>query len=477
MANIEFMKFNNAINGNSGKLTAICKQVAIAAWNDSKINEITKYNNKLVVYLVRRYIYTVAGGEIPENGWLKTATATSCFRTASPTGHGPLEVKDQPFVADVTRICPDANGTRCLHLDVQIVRRHVTNSTAQASSASHSILSRSELREHIKSTHGKRKSVGNRWPCDICDKDFSSKPCLRDHIKSVHEGKKSTCKICGKKFSGRNLRRHILIAHEGTKWSCETCRRDFKSKVDLQSHVQSVQEGNRVSCEICGKDYQGSHSLERHIGTVHEGVKYLCEICGKESTRPSQVTIHVQSAHEAKKWPCEICGENFSRQSYRQRHIKTIHEGRMRPCEICGKEFKDWIVLARHVEFLHNGKTKWRFIRDSIFEPSNSDFVIDIEGCNKICKAFELSVFRPDGSRIITTVMDWEMSKEDMCEGNQMSLHFAYKIYSHGRAGSMMKRGEIAKKLRDAGMDGNSNIFIWGWGVGHSLPSRAESHY
>jgi hypothetical protein len=62
---------------------------------------------------------------------------------------------------------------------------------------------------------------------------------------------------------------------------------------------------------------------------------------------------------------------------------------------------------------------RFGLIREAVLHANQTDFVIDIEGCNHHETAYELSASRPDGTFVLTAVIDWEMSIQDLCTGEE----------------------------------------------------------
>ena len=63
----------------------------------------------------------------------------------------------------------------------------------------------SKLKRHVDEVHLKKIKV----TCDKCEKVLGSEATLKNHNEIVHEFKSSSCDICNKVVSKRELRRHF----------------------------------------------------------------------------------------------------------------------------------------------------------------------------------------------------------------------------------------------------------------------------
>ena len=108
------------------------------------------------------------------------------------------------------------------------------------------------------------------YPCDQCDKCFSSMKEYMNHVRSTHNGE-PICKICDRTFkdlkSMRNhKRKHHFVKTGSSDLVCKTCGKGFKIKEQLKFHCNFVHEIEEVNpCNLCGKRCQNKLKLWRHV--------------------------------------------------------------------------------------------------------------------------------------------------------------------------------------------------------------------
>lgn len=94
--------------------------------------------------------------------------------------------------------------------------------------------------------HKKTQHV-NDYKCNQCGKQFSRMRWLTQHTK-IHAEPKSfiPCPYdkCDRKYMYRsNLKNHIKIYHLNEKFTCDICKREFSSKRRLKEHIMRIHEG------------------------------------------------------------------------------------------------------------------------------------------------------------------------------------------------------------------------------------------
>ena len=121
-------------------------------------------------------------------------------------------------------------------------------------------------------TDKKIKSEGKnqKFGCDMCDSQFTSRLGLKYHFQSKHQSKIFPCNLCDNQYTQqRILKRHILSKHQGLKYDCDHCENQFNDRSNLIRHIQMKHDSFTFHCEIC--DYQTPQKsyLTRHIQKRH----------------------------------------------------------------------------------------------------------------------------------------------------------------------------------------------------------------
>ncbi|XP_045530189.1 zinc finger protein 728-like [Pieris brassicae] len=138
------------------------------------------------------------------------------------------------------------------------------------------------------------------YPCDRCDKVFSTTHKRSIHVRGVHlKQYPRRCPMCPERFNS-NYRRTIHLQdvhHQSTRvHKCETCGRAFHLKYHLICHNRSVhlQERNH-QCKICTQRFCNKETLKRHM-VIHTGEKnYKCDFCGLAFLRRKNLKDHLRS--------------------------------------------------------------------------------------------------------------------------------------------------------------------------------------
>ncbi|CAK1554424.1 unnamed protein product [Leptosia nina] len=148
-------------------------------------------------------------------------------------------------------------------------------------------------------THLETHESGN-YPCDRCDKVFSTSHKRSIHIRGVHlKQYPRRCPMCPERFNS-NYRRtiHLQDVHnQSTRvHKCETCGRAFHLKYHLICHNRSVhlQERNH-QCKVCTQRFCNKETLKRHM-VIHTGEKnHKCDFCGLAFLRRKNLKDHLRS--------------------------------------------------------------------------------------------------------------------------------------------------------------------------------------
>ena len=94
---------------------------------------------------------------------------------------------------------------------------------------------RAHLDGHVIAVHSEERP----HDCSICNKKFSTTTTLRSHIltHSLSRVKSHVCEDCGVKFLQKeSLVQHTQAVHEGVRYPCEICDKTFTTKSSVNKH-------------------------------------------------------------------------------------------------------------------------------------------------------------------------------------------------------------------------------------------------
>ena len=140
------------------------------------------------------------------------------------------------------------------------------------------------------------------------------------------------CEYCPKKFLHlKNLNNHLQYKHgnqgqPGQKFECDQCHKEYSSKASLLVHMRSQHSGVRYNCKQCDANYAHKHELVQHIKSKHEGVTYNCELCTKSFIHKVSLKDHIQAKHlKIKSHQCRECGLHYTSHQTLYIHRKNKH--------------------------------------------------------------------------------------------------------------------------------------------------------
>ena len=219
---------------------------------------------------------------------------------------------------------------------------------------------------HIERFHDE---VGKSFPCQFCDKVFTTKPALDGHMAQQHKNPLLICPLCQRGFPQKSsLKRHVQKVHEEgskiaggnpgpvTPYKCMDCGKCYKSQSGLTIHSKTKHQNTQYKCNICNKSFSRSSNVARHIDTIHNMAKfYPCKWCPKEFRSTGGRDMHVQAEHHGTRFDCNVCFKQFKRKGSLGRHMVGVHgQGDNKySCNICSKEFKQKTHLKTHLKNIH----------------------------------------------------------------------------------------------------------------------------
>ncbi|XP_061725960.1 zinc finger protein 260-like isoform X1 [Cydia pomonella] len=269
------------------------------------------------------------------------AATTSCDEKYSPSSH-PTDVSDTGETH---------SGDEAYTSDTsEEQEKHIDQQRYPCDLCDKDFVNKSAWKRHQRVIH----AIEKMYTCDKCNKKFTKKDYLRKH-KCPYTGEEPFgCNVCGKKFTKKSYLHIHKASHNGEKpHKCDKCNRRFARKCFLQQHEKTPCEENYFTCEVCNKQCKQKKALKSHI-LIHTGVKpYGCNECDKRFSAKNNLKAH-KKIHTGDKYSCEDCDKQFITQNSLSRH-KITHTGQKYECKICNKQFSQNYTLKAHQK-IHTGE-------------------------------------------------------------------------------------------------------------------------
>ncbi|XP_061389516.1 myoneurin-like, partial [Musca vetustissima] len=110
-----------------------------------------------------------------------------------------------------------------------------------------------------------------------------------------------------KSTAGPKEKISLTIQQKVQRFYCQDCDRDFSTKTNLNRHMQSHKGNKPHVCPHCSKGFTQKSTLKQHIYT-HTGERpYICDICDRGFTQCKSLIFHKRRHTGEKPFQCEYC--------------------------------------------------------------------------------------------------------------------------------------------------------------------------
>ncbi|CAB3262403.1 unnamed protein product [Arctia plantaginis] len=178
--------------------------------------------------------------------------------------------------------------------------------------------------------HGKTHAQGI-FPCDYCDKSYTSLTKKRNHEKGVHTGGwlRNKCPHCPEIFvSYYDRSEHLVKEHNQAPviYPCNACNKTYKKKFELNRHIKHHHLQQRsYLCDKCNAKFFSKRGLVDHLSRHTGGEVCSCDVCGKTFSRARTLKEHMKIHGDDKRFQCEICKKTFMQKCSLKSHVR-LHQ-------------------------------------------------------------------------------------------------------------------------------------------------------
>ncbi|CAH2987571.1 unnamed protein product [Chilo suppressalis] len=189
--------------------------------------------------------------------------------------------------------------------------------------------------------HGKTHAQGI-FPCDYCDKTYTSLTKKRNHEKGVHTGGwlRNKCPHCPQIFVSYYDRSEHLVKEHNEKpiiYPCNACNKTYKKKFELNRHIKHHHlQQKSFLCDQCNAKFFSKRGLVDHLSRHTGSETFACDVCGKRFFRLRTLKEHMRFHEDDKRYQCEVCMKTFTQKCSLKNHLK-LHQDNL---DIF-KEFED----------------------------------------------------------------------------------------------------------------------------------------
>ncbi|XP_014606761.1 PREDICTED: zinc finger protein 423-like [Polistes canadensis] len=238
--------------------------------------------------------------------------------------------------------------------------------------------------DNEEATVSRRSMEGQRYVCNLCGQDFTTRAKLASH-KNLHlKVKIYSCVICRSMFSSAGALEIHMKDHgiedpqeRNANSSCvEYDRLDNRpQEIDtINTSTVSDTGGRENICNICGKIFSNYPNLRRHFRNIHKDNKarFTCIRCSLSFKTKELYEQHVKLDHKTKVMlMCSQCPKTFSFKANLDLHYSSAHGDKPgnRECDICGKVFLEEASLKIHRSWHNRANSRFytrSFLNDEI---------------------------------------------------------------------------------------------------------------
>lgn len=261
----------------------------------------------------------------------------------------------------------------------------------------------------------------SEFQCQLCSRGFVSLFALRKHKHSHGKSRPYRCSKCYLSFTGPLQLAEHMSSHQDENFPCDICNRVFSSKTSRAEHRKSHSKSRATHTALnFQKEHKELSSVHKMCSGIPGELKYRCGVCSERFSDPEKLSEHGCLAAQERPYSCLDCNQHFLDPSHLKKHRnthQTTHPSQKYSCNLCNKSFstsQDFLThLKGHISANAGSKTE---VKDEC--PSQS-FVCPV--CTKcFVSATELMCHFPVH---LQNVFECQMCKMPFPSGDKLEQH------------------------------------------------------
>nr|XP_039261986.1 RB-associated KRAB zinc finger protein-like [Styela clava] len=144
------------------------------------------------------------------------------------------------------------------------------------------------------------------YACTECGAKFTQKSTWKNHLPThMNDAPKFPCNLCDKTYtSARSLSLHKKEKHTDKKCSpiCHNCNKSFESRAAYISHMKKECDSCNFRCTKCDKRYHMKKSYELHVKKCSVSFDHQCHLCDRAFKNKKQLSTHKFNFHTTPKY-------------------------------------------------------------------------------------------------------------------------------------------------------------------------------
>ncbi|CAG5057372.1 unnamed protein product [Parnassius apollo] len=196
------------------------------------------------------------------------------------------------------------------------------------------------------------------YVCEECGTGFVTKYRLKVHTKAMHVGGNFPCEICNKVYSTQQKQKnHVDTVHKMVKrFKCTQCPERFSEYFRRQKHLVEVHgvAPLQYKCNVCDKSFDRRYTLSRHMKRDHlEERDFQCHLCSYKCFTNNELRVHMVKHNGERIYECSVCKKSYARKKTLKEHMRIHNNDRRFACAVCGQAFVQKCSLKGHIKTHH----------------------------------------------------------------------------------------------------------------------------